>query len=126
MQIGFDIATGGLTQDKQTAGGNVIVDGVVTNTPTFIRTSNTSPSFLSGSLVLDNIKLSGVIFVTLTLNLANFLLELQQILEPLYMIRLRRAPFSEVERLPLPTGYKETCMLNSDQFCALSMTNSCK
>jgi hypothetical protein len=38
----------------------VIVDAVVTNTPTFIRTSGSAPSSLAGSLLLDNVKFTGV------------------------------------------------------------------
>ncbi|KDN47784.1 hypothetical protein RSAG8_03204, partial [Rhizoctonia solani AG-8 WAC10335] len=59
-QVGFDLTTGGLTQDSQTVGADVIVDAVVTNTPTFIRTSGSAPSSLAGSLLLDNVKFSGV------------------------------------------------------------------
>ncbi|QRV92157.1 exo-beta-1,3-glucanase [Ceratobasidium sp. AG-Ba] len=59
-QVGFDITTGGLTQDHQTVGADVIVDAVVTNTPTFLRTSGSAPSSLAGSIVLDNVKFSGV------------------------------------------------------------------
>ncbi|CAE6353085.1 unnamed protein product [Rhizoctonia solani] len=59
-QVGFDLTTGGLTQDQQTVGAEVIVDAVVTNTPTFIRTSGSAPSSLAGSLLLDNIKFTGV------------------------------------------------------------------
>ncbi|KAG9074861.1 hypothetical protein FRC06_010419 [Ceratobasidium sp. 370] len=59
-QVGFDITTGGLTQDHQTVGADAIVDAVVTNTPTFIRTSGSAPSSFAGSLLLDNVKFSGV------------------------------------------------------------------
>lgn len=38
----------------------MIVDAVVTNTPTFIRTSASAPSSFAGSIVLDNIKFTGV------------------------------------------------------------------
>lgn len=41
-------------------GADVIIDAVVTNTPTFIRTSGTAPSSLAGSLVLDNVKFTSV------------------------------------------------------------------
>ncbi|EUC54837.1 Exo-beta-1,3-glucanase, partial [Rhizoctonia solani AG-3 Rhs1AP] len=59
-QVGFDLTTGGITQDTQTVGADVIVDAVVTNTPTFIRTSGSAPSSLAGSLLLDNVKFTGV------------------------------------------------------------------
>ncbi|CAE6477166.1 unnamed protein product [Rhizoctonia solani] len=59
-QVGFDLTTGGVTQETQTVGADVIVDAVVTNTPTFIRTSGSAPSSLAGSLLLDNVKFAGV------------------------------------------------------------------
>ncbi|KAG8762427.1 hypothetical protein FRC12_009041 [Ceratobasidium sp. 428] len=59
-QVGFDLLTGGLTQDKQTVGADVIIDAVVTNTPIFIRTSASSPNSLAGSLLLDNVRFSSV------------------------------------------------------------------
>ncbi|KAF8595217.1 exo-beta-1-3-glucanase [Ceratobasidium sp. AG-I] len=59
-QVGFDITTGGLTSSTQTVGADVIIDAVVTNTPTFIRTSGTAPSSLAGSIVLDNVKFTSV------------------------------------------------------------------
>ncbi|KAG8767243.1 hypothetical protein FRC12_006377, partial [Ceratobasidium sp. 428] len=59
-KTGFDITTGGLTNDKQTVGGEVIVDAVITNTPTFIHTSSAQPSSFGGSILLDNVKFSGV------------------------------------------------------------------
>ncbi|KAG9124261.1 hypothetical protein FRC07_012219 [Ceratobasidium sp. 392] len=59
-QVGFDINTGGTTQDHQTVGADVFVDVQVTNTPTFIRTSSAQPSSLAGSILLDNVKFSGV------------------------------------------------------------------
>ncbi|KAG8714106.1 hypothetical protein FRC08_012359 [Ceratobasidium sp. 394] len=59
-QVGFDITTGGLTQDHQTVGADVIVDAVVTNTPTFVRTSGSAPNSFAGSLLLDNVKFTGV------------------------------------------------------------------
>ncbi|KAF8595384.1 exo-beta-1,3-glucanase [Ceratobasidium sp. AG-I] len=59
-QVGFDLTTGGLTQDTQTTGADVIIDAVVTNTPTFIRTSGTARTSLAGSLLLDNVKFTTV------------------------------------------------------------------
>jgi glucan 1,3-beta-glucosidase len=38
----------------------VIIDAVVTNTPIFLRTSASAPSSLAGSIVLDNVKFTGV------------------------------------------------------------------
>ncbi|KAJ7579936.1 exo-beta-1,3-glucanase [Mycena floridula] len=58
-QVGFDVLTGGLTQDEQTTGAEAIIDAVVTNTPIFIRTSKPSTA-LAGSFVLNNIKLNNV------------------------------------------------------------------
>ncbi|KAG8718155.1 hypothetical protein FRC09_013091 [Ceratobasidium sp. 395] len=46
-QVGFDLLTGGLTQDKQTVGADVIIDAVVTNTPIFIRTRLPPPQIPS-------------------------------------------------------------------------------
>ncbi|KAF6741973.1 glucan 1,3-beta-glucosidase [Ephemerocybe angulata] len=59
-QIGFDINSGGLTVDTQTTGAQAIIDAVVTNTPTFIRTSQPSNGRLAGSIVLNNAKLNNV------------------------------------------------------------------
>ncbi|PCH36899.1 glycoside hydrolase family 55 protein [Wolfiporia cocos MD-104 SS10] len=58
-QVGFDLKTGGLTQDDQTVGGEAIIDAVVTNTPIFLRSSVASRS-LAGSIVLNNIQLNNV------------------------------------------------------------------
>ncbi|KAF8178908.1 exo-beta-1,3-glucanase [Pholiota molesta] len=59
-QVGFDIATGGLTQSTQSAGGLAIIDSVATNTPIFLRTSQASSGSLAGSLVLNNVQLNNV------------------------------------------------------------------
>ncbi|KAG8736584.1 hypothetical protein FRC10_009144 [Ceratobasidium sp. 414] len=59
-QVGFDLLTGGITQDTQSVGADVIIDAVVTNTPTFIRTSASAPSSLAGSILLDNVKFTTV------------------------------------------------------------------
>jgi hypothetical protein len=45
---------------SQSVGAEAIIDGVVTNTPIFIRNSNPSNGKLAGSLVLNNIKLTNV------------------------------------------------------------------
>ncbi len=58
-QVGFDLATGGLTEDTQTVGAEAIIDAVVTNTPIFVRTSTPSSS-LAGSIVLNNVQLNNV------------------------------------------------------------------
>jgi hypothetical protein len=44
----------------QTVGAEAIVDAVVTNTTTFVRTSQPSNGRLAGSLVLSNIRLNDV------------------------------------------------------------------
>ncbi|EGN94233.1 glycoside hydrolase family 55 protein [Serpula lacrymans var. lacrymans S7.3] len=59
-QIGFDLTTGGVTEDTQTVGSQAIVDAVINNTPIFLRSSNSSDGKLAGSLVLNNIQLNNV------------------------------------------------------------------
>lgn len=77
-QIGFDIATGGLTDATQviilfsiaviwrwtdfwqTTGAEAIIDADVSNTPIFIRTSQPSNGKLAGSIVLNNVYLKNV------------------------------------------------------------------
>ncbi|KAI5124386.1 hypothetical protein M0805_008989 [Coniferiporia weirii] len=59
-QVGFDLATGGLTEDTQSVGAEAIIDVVATNTPIFLRTSEASSGSLAGSIVLNNIKLNNV------------------------------------------------------------------
>jgi glucan 1,3-beta-glucosidase len=59
-QVGFDLTTGGLTTDKQTVGGEAIIDAVISNTPIGIRSSVDSAGSLKGSLVLNNVKLNNV------------------------------------------------------------------
>jgi glucan 1,3-beta-glucosidase len=58
--IGFDLATGGTTQDTQTVGSEVIIDGQFTNTQIAIRSSTRSNGALRGSLLLNNVKLTNV------------------------------------------------------------------
>ncbi len=53
------MTTGGLTEETQTAGGEAIIDAVVSNTPIFLR-SSTASSSLAGSIVLNNIQLTNV------------------------------------------------------------------
>ncbi|KAI0797623.1 exo-beta-1,3-glucanase [Abortiporus biennis] len=57
--VGFDLMTGGTTQDTQTVGAEAIIDANVINTPIFVRSSVATTS-LAGSLVLNNIQLSNV------------------------------------------------------------------
>ncbi|QRV88543.1 exo-beta-1,3-glucanase [Ceratobasidium sp. AG-Ba] len=59
-QVGFDLLTGGITQENQTVGADVIIDAVVTNTPIFLRTSASAPTSLAGSILLDNVEFSSV------------------------------------------------------------------
>ncbi|KAF9531336.1 glycoside hydrolase family 55 protein [Crepidotus variabilis] len=59
-QVGFEIATGGITLDNQTAGAQAIIDANIKNTPIFIRTSQPSSGSLAGSIVLNNVKLTNV------------------------------------------------------------------
>lgn len=47
-------------EPQQTTGALAIIDGVATNTPIFLRTSQASIGSLAGSLVLNNIKLNNV------------------------------------------------------------------
>ncbi|KAH9951962.1 exo-beta-1,3-glucanase [Amylocystis lapponica] len=58
-QVGFDMMTGGLTMNDQTTGAVAIIDAYVSNTPIFVRSSNSSSS-LAGSIVLNNIHLTNV------------------------------------------------------------------
>ncbi|CAK5270966.1 unnamed protein product [Mycena citricolor] len=58
-QVGFDVATGG-GSSAQTVGAEAIIDGTISNTPIFVRTSTASNGRLGGSLVLNNIKLNNV------------------------------------------------------------------
>ncbi|KAF8894123.1 exo-beta-1,3-glucanase [Infundibulicybe gibba] len=59
-QVGFDLSTGGTTQATQTVGAEAIIDAVVVNTPIFVRSSTPSNGRLSGSLVINNAKLTNV------------------------------------------------------------------
>lgn len=59
-QVGFDFRTGSITQDNQGAGGEAIIDAVVTNTPIFLRNSAASNGVLHGAVVLNNIRLNNV------------------------------------------------------------------
>ncbi|KAJ7216114.1 pectate lyase superfamily protein-domain-containing protein [Mycena rebaudengoi] len=54
-QVGFDLHTGGLTLDTQSAGGVLIVDSWITNVGIGIRMSSSQPTRLGGSVILDNI-----------------------------------------------------------------------
>ncbi|EIW60068.1 exo-beta-1,3-glucanase [Trametes versicolor FP-101664 SS1] len=59
-QVGFDLMTGGTTQDTQTVGAIAVIDATVSNTPIFVRSSAPSNGKLAGSLVLNNIRLTNV------------------------------------------------------------------
>lgn len=58
-QVGFDITTGTIDGTSQGVGAEAIIDVSVTNTPVFLR-SSTATTSLDGSLVLNNIAMSGV------------------------------------------------------------------
>ncbi|KAJ3923316.1 exo-beta-1,3-glucanase [Lentinula edodes] len=58
-QVGFDLATGGITEATQSVGGEAIIDAVVIDTPIFVRTSAASTS-LAGSIVINNAQLTNV------------------------------------------------------------------
>ena len=60
FQVGFDLITGARNSSSQTVGAEAIIDAVVVNTPIFVRSSTASNGVLSGSLVLNNIKLNNV------------------------------------------------------------------
>ncbi|KAG6854164.1 hypothetical protein C0991_009816 [Blastosporella zonata] len=59
-QVGFDLATGGVTQATQSTGAQAIIDATVVNTPIFVRTSQASNGKLGGSIVLNNAQLTNV------------------------------------------------------------------
>ncbi|KAI0647237.1 exo-beta-1,3-glucanase [Trametes meyenii] len=59
-QVGFDLMTGGTTQDTQTVGAVAVIDAFVSNTPIFIRSSAPSNGKLAGSLVINNAHLTNV------------------------------------------------------------------
>jgi hypothetical protein len=59
-EVGFDLTTGGLTNDKQTVGAAALIDTVISNTPVGIQSSVDSAGSLHGSLVLNNFKLNNV------------------------------------------------------------------
>ncbi|CCM01557.1 uncharacterized protein FIBRA_03616 [Fibroporia radiculosa] len=58
-QIGFDLKTGGTSQENQTVGAEAIIDAYVSNTGVFVR-SSTATNSLAGSLVLNNVHLKNV------------------------------------------------------------------
>ena len=59
-KVGFDTKTGSSVDDKdQGVGGVAIMDGIVSDTPVFYRSSQSS-TILRGSIVLNNIKLRNV------------------------------------------------------------------
>ncbi|KAF7354389.1 Glucan 1,3-beta-glucosidase [Mycena venus] len=58
--VGFDIHTGGLTLDTQSAGGVLIVDSWISNVVIGIRMSSSQPSSLAGSVIMDNVQFSNI------------------------------------------------------------------
>ncbi|KAJ7216702.1 pectate lyase superfamily protein-domain-containing protein [Mycena rebaudengoi] len=54
--VGFDLHSGGLTLDTQSAGGVLIVDSWISNTVIGIRMSSSQSTSLAGSLILDNVQ----------------------------------------------------------------------
>ena len=67
-KVGFDVKTGSTLNDQdQGVGGVAIMDGVISDTPVFYRSSLPSTS-LQGSIVLNNIKLTNVQSVVAVLN----------------------------------------------------------
>ena len=58
--VGFDVKTGSSSNDQdQGVGGVAIMDGIISDTPIFYRSSRPSTN-LRGSIVLNNIKLTNV------------------------------------------------------------------
>jgi len=67
-KVGFDVKTGSILNDQdQGVGGVAIMDGIISDTPIFYRSSRSSTS-LQGSIVLNNIKLTNVQSVVAILN----------------------------------------------------------
>ncbi|THG96061.1 hypothetical protein EW026_g5707 [Hermanssonia centrifuga] len=58
-RIGFGLNTGGLTEAGQTAGSIVILDSSISATTAAVQTSSDQSSSLGGSIVLQNVDLSG-------------------------------------------------------------------
>jgi glucan 1,3-beta-glucosidase len=59
-QVGFDIISGGLSNDNQTVGGISLIDAIFKDTPIAIRSSVNSNGSLRGSLVLNNVRFTNV------------------------------------------------------------------
>jgi glucan 1,3-beta-glucosidase len=59
-QVAFDVVSGGLTKDTQSAGSLALIDVVINDTPIGIRSSTNSQGSLHGSLILNNVKLNNV------------------------------------------------------------------
>jgi hypothetical protein len=67
-KVGFDVKTGSTSNDQdQGVGGVAIMDGIISDTPIFYRSSLRS-THLRGSIVLNNIKLTNVQSVVAVLN----------------------------------------------------------
>ena len=61
IQVGFDLVQGDTDpKGSQGVGAEAIIDGVVSQTPIFVRWSGPSNGHLQGSLVLNNIQLTNV------------------------------------------------------------------
>ncbi|KAI0709449.1 exo-beta-1,3-glucanase [Earliella scabrosa] len=71
--VGFDLLTGGTTQETQSVGSIAVIDAWVSNTPTFIRSSQPSVDRLRGALILNNIHLTNVPTAVSVLNGATVL-----------------------------------------------------
>ncbi|KAJ7241628.1 pectate lyase superfamily protein-domain-containing protein [Mycena rebaudengoi] len=58
--VGFDLHTGGLTLDTQSAGGVLIVDSWIKNVLVGVRMSTNQTNSLAGSVILDNVQFSNI------------------------------------------------------------------
>ncbi|KAF7328790.1 putative glycoside hydrolase family 55 protein [Mycena venus] len=58
-RVGFALTTGGLTEDAQTAGSVVVLDSKISATLAAVQTTTDQSTRLGGSLVLQNVDLSG-------------------------------------------------------------------
>lgn len=55
-----EFQTGGTTEENQTAASVAFIDTTVSNTPAFIRSTQTSNTLAAGSIVLNNVRLNSV------------------------------------------------------------------
>ncbi|KAJ7265334.1 glycoside hydrolase family 55 protein, partial [Mycena rebaudengoi] len=58
--VGFDIHSGGLTLEAQSAGGVLIIDSWISNVLIGIRMSTSQSASLAGSLILDNVHFTNI------------------------------------------------------------------